>query len=487
MRRLALAAAAALAACSVELEGAPCTTDQNCPDEQRCDGAGVQPGRCAACESDPACSADGFACVDGTTVRECRTNAGSCRYARTISCGALSCLGAEPNAACRCPPNSGAEFAADALQGSALGAPFFPSGDSSPSSPPQCRFRSLGDALAAAATYAGSPPARTATARAVGRSGGTMVFSGEQFPLQVKPGVTLTTNDVPPAAASYVVDLDNAAQVTAALLVEEDATLSGFLVRPSAAGGVGVGVEVACAAPGTDRVRLSSVAVDGKGGLGSAVVARGVAVTGPCSVDLSDVRVESVAGAGVHLASTGMADGFPVLSLLRTTVSGAGDTGIQVRLDATPLLRPSLSVVRSELTSNTGAQYGAGLRRAGGVLFYGTPPSSLTFHSNRVHGNSGDQVVVYSGSSWDLKGGTTLAACGATSNVFACYDTGAVGLGLASAGTVDARFNSWANEPPTAGMDYVVAAGGSVNAVGAGSDVCPAVPVPPASCPLPPP
>jgi hypothetical protein len=316
-----------------------------------------------------------------------------------------------------------------------------------------------------------------------------MVFSGEQFPLQVKPGVTLTTDDVPLAAAGYVVDLDNAAQVTAALLVEEDATLSGFLVRPSAAGGVGVGVEVACAASGTDRVRLSSVAVDGKGGLGSAVVARGVEVTGPCSVDLADVRVDNATGAGVYLASTGTADGSPLLSLLGTTVAGAGDTGIQVRLDTQPFLRPSLSIIGSEVTGNTGAQtYGAALRRAGGVLFWGGSPSTFTFHSNRVHGNKGDQVVVYSGSSWDLNGGTTLAACGTTSNVFACYDTGgAVGLGLASAGSVEARFNSWANEPPTPGLDYVVAAGGNVNAVGTGSDVCPAVPVPPASCPLPPP
>jgi len=482
MRRLALAAAVALAACSVELEGAPCTTDANCPDSQRCDGAGAQPGRCVACETDPGCTVDGFACVDGTTVRECRTNAGSCRYARTISCGTLSCLGAEPNAACRCPPNSGAEFVADALQGSALGAPFFPSGDSSPSSPPQCRFRSLGDALAAAATYAGSPPARTATARAVGRSGGTMVFSGEQFPLQVKPGVTLTTNDVPPAAASYVVDLDNAAQVTAALLVEEDATLSGFLVRPSAAGGALAGVAVSCANAGANQARLSSVGVDGKGVLASAVVARGVDVTGPCSVDLTEIRVDNVTGSGVYLASTGTADGSPVLSLLGTTVTGAGDTGIQVRLDATPALRPSLSVIGSEVADNSGTQtYGTPPRKAGGVLLWGFPPSSLTFRSNRIHDNKGDQVVVYSSYAWDLSGGAGPAACGVTSNLFACYDTGAVGLALASDGTVNGLYNSWAHNPPTGGVDFSVATGGTVDAASA----CPAMP--PASCPLPPP
>jgi hypothetical protein len=481
MRRLALAAVAALGltACTVELEGAPCTTDANCPDSQRCDGAGAQPGRCVACETDPACTVDGFSCAGGSTLRECRTNAGSCRYARYISCGTLTCSGLEPNASCSCLPNGGAEFTADAVQGSALGAPFFPSGISQP---PQCRFRSLGDALAAAVTYAAGPPPRIATARAVGRSGGTMVFSGEQFPLLVTPGVTLTTDDVPLVAGGYVVDLDNAAQATAALRVEEDATVSGFLLRPSTAVGALAGVEVSCALPGADRVRISSVAVDGKGALATVVVARGVDVTGPCSVDLTDVRVDDVTGAGVHLASTGTADGSPALSLLRTTVTGAGDTGIQVRLDATPTLRPSLSVIGSELADNSGTQtYGTPPRKAGGALLWGFPPSSLTFRSNRIHDNKGDQVVVYSSYAWDLSGGAGPAACGVTSNAFACYDTGAVGLALASDGTVNALYNSWAHNPPTGGVDIFLATGGTVDAASA----CPAVP--PASCPLPPP
>ncbi len=479
MRRFAVAAVAALAACSVKLEGAPCTSDANCPDSQRCDLGGAATGQCVTCVPDPACSADGFACTGAATVRECRTNAGACHYSRYISCGTLTCSGGS----CTCPVNGGTEFVADAVQGSAVGAPFFPSGISLP---PQCRFRSLGDALGAAATYAAGPPARTATVRAAGRSGGTMAFSGEQFPLLVKHGVTLTTDDVPPAAGGYVVDLDNAAQVPAAVRVEEDASVSGFLVRPSTAGGALAGVEVSCALPGADRVRISSVAVDGKGALATAVVARGVDVTGLCSADLVDVRVDRVTGAGVYLESAGTAAGAPALSLYRATVTGAGDTGIQVRLDAQNG-HPSLSIISSEVTANTGALYGAGQRRAGGVLFYGANPSSLTFHGNRVHGNQGDQVVVYSTFSWDMSGGAAAAACGVTSNILACYDVArnGVGLALATAGTVDARFNSWANEPPTAGTDYFVAAGGTINATGTGSDVCSSVPA--ASCPLPPP
>ena len=475
MRRLAAALALlAAAACTVPLEGAPCSTDANCPDSQRCDTA---TRACVTCEADPACTADGFTCVGGNTLKECRTNAGSCRYSSNVPCGTLTCS----SGACTCPTNGGSEFVADAVQGSGVGAPFFPSGISSP---PQCRFRRLGDALAAAGVYVAGVPGRTAEVRAAGRSGGIMVFSGEQFPLTVTPGVTLTTDDTLPVAGGYVVDLDNAIPVTAAIRVQEDAALVGFLVRPSAAGGANVGVAVACAAAGAAPAQVSAVTVDGKGALASAAVARGIEVTGICSADLADVRVQSVSGAGVYLASTGTASGTPALSLLRTTVTAAGDTGIQVRLDATPPLQPSLSIVSSEVGGNTGTQtYGTPGRRAGGVLLWGLPPSSLTFHSNRIHDNGGDQVVVFSSYAWNLTGGGAMGDCDVTSNTLACYDTGGVGLALASNGSVDARFNSWAHNPPSAAVDFWVATGGTVDTVGGGGDVCAAVP--PSSCPLP--
>lgn len=465
MRRLALAAAAALAACSVKLEGAPCATDANCPDDQRCEGAGAQPGRCVACQSDPACAADGFACAGGATVRECRTNAGSCHYARYIACGTLTCLAGS----CTCPSNPGSELVADAVQGSALGAPFFPSGLSDP---PQCRFRRLGDALAAAA--AGD------TVKMAGWTAGEVKFSsaatGESFPLTVNQGVTLTTADASPAPAHYVIEVDQGGQTRPVLQVGNDAAVSGFTIRPAAGGSASDALWVNCSVAGSSLVALSSLVLDGKGSLAASTIDEGLKLDGPCDVAATSLVVENAAKTGIRVLS---ATSSASVTIASSTIRGNGDGGLVVNVDAS-LGAPSVSLLDNQVAGNratTVYTVGAVSRRAGGVVLQSATPSPFVFSGNQVHGNSFDQVLVYSSNAWNL----SAATCGAASNTFACYDTTSaggpwVGLAAIGGGAVNAANAYWANGVPSSGTDYFQASGSTVTSspsCGMSSLTCP--------------
>lgn len=101
MRRLALAAAAALAACSVKLEGAPCTSDANCPDEQRCgvDGKCSQaavacPGTAALVNYPPPpslnCQPGQSYCGNDNSIVTCSVDSAVCSH--FPSSGGTSCV-----------------------------------------------------------------------------------------------------------------------------------------------------------------------------------------------------------------------------------------------------------------------------------------------------------------------------------------------------------------------------------------------------------
>ncbi len=465
MRRLALAAVAALAACSVELEGAPCTSDANCPGDQRCDGAGAGTGRCVACETDPACTADGFTCADLHTIRECRTNAGTCRYARYIACGTLSCGEPLPNAAaCPCLDNGG-EVVADPVQGSVAGVPpFFPTGSSSPS---QCRFRRLSDALEAA--FAGD------TVKMSGWSGAEVKFSGaatgESFPLVVKPGVTLTTTDASLDPAHYVIEVDQAGAARPVVQLDHDAAASGFTIRPAGVGAASAAVSVNCTAAG--MVILASLVVDGKGSLAASAIDDGLHLKGPCSVAVSSLLMQGAVKAGIRVESSIPMGGASSVSIASSSIRGNGDGGLVVNVDAS-FGKPSLSVTGNDITGNSATTSYTDTtvtpnvtRKGGGVVLLAAVPNPLVFAGNRVHDNSFDQVLVWSSAinTWDLSG----AGCGLTSNVFACYDTLNVGgpwVGLSALGgtTVNALNESWANSVPQSGTDYFRAGTSTVNA-----------------------
>ncbi len=463
MRRLAVAAMAALAACSVKLEGAPCTTDANCPDEQRCDAA---THACVTCEPDPACASDGFACADPNTMRECRTNAGTCHYSRLISCGTIACQGSAPAATCPCPSNPG-EILADAVQGSA-GAPFNPTGLSSPA---QCRFKRLGDALAAASS--GSTVRMAGWTAAAGEVKFSGAATGESFPLQVKQGVTLSTDDATPTPAHYVIEVDQPGPARAVLQLEDDTAASGFTVQPAGSGSASAALLVSCSIAGTNAVALSGLVLDGKGSLGASAIGDGLTLSTQCGVSVQSVVVQNAARAGIRVNTAGLATSPPTVSIAACFMRSNGDSGLVV--DVNPSLGPlSVSVTGNEVSLNSATTPftdGTATRRGGGVVLRGAVPQSFAFTGNTVHGNSFDQVLVYSSGSWNL----SATACGSSSNTFTCYDVnnggGWVGLSSLGGASVAASDDSWAHGTPSAGIDFFQALGSTVYV---GTTSCPA-------------
>ncbi len=550
---LRAAALLLLAGCSVPLDGGKCTTDQNCPSDQRCDN-----GTCVACVPDSACPAQDVSCADATTLRECRTNSASCRYLvqethcapefcvaspNSATCGCppdgtsagQGCAGAtvgdlrcDSNAAnvdvlactvdatsgchmwlaapgttcssqqklcgtrsgapaCECPANPGPDFFADSDSGSATDALPYATGVTNP---PDCRIKTLTQALSKAASYASGPPSRSSAVRATGWSSGQKLFAkakGEIFPLDVATGVTLGTDGAGAIPGSYAIAVDDASASVGVQLASA-ASLVGFVVANSLA--TGDAVALACASNAAPA-HVSAVQINGKGAASPfPKMANGVNAQGACGASLDAVAVSEVAQAGLLVnsattsVSTSVSGGTfssngigmrlqtgtvalgsgievtgnatygiyagwdvagtsPALDLTATqlNVHDNNDTGILVKfLPAGSAVRISNSAVKS---NRAVTMYGSG-RMAGGLQLWGSAPT-LVFSGNAVCSNDGDQVGVYSSvGTWELGGGS---ACGSTSNAFTTTAT-IYGIYTTSA-TVNARNNWWQTDPPT--------------------------------------
>lgn len=477
-----------------------------------------------ACVSDPACTANGTFCVGGDPrqVRACGTAAGGCRYSVLSSCAdPKTCQGTPGQAACGCPPAgsgagsacatlnaqacdaasrnaitcvssgscqvwapsagttctaqglvcdasggtpacvcdqaySGTALYADQASGSAASDPVKPTGAPTPAA---CRFKSLASALTAASSGD--------TVKMAGWTGAEVKFSnassGESFPLVVKAGVTLTTDDAAPNPDHYVVEVDQAAPAQPVLRLDHDAAASGFTVRPGGAGSASDAVLVNCAGPGTAPVGLTSLVLNGRGALAAGAIGDGLRLLGTCGVNASSLVVENAIGAGIRVeTSTQMLAVPPAISIAGSTIQGNGDSGMVVNVDASNGA-PSLSLTGSVITSNraTTAHTDTTVvpnvtRRGGGLVLLAAAPNPLLFTGNRVYGNSYDQVLVWSSdTTWTLSG----LACDATSNLFKCYDTATgggpwVGLSVLGGGTVSALNDAWVNGVPQSGLDY---------------------------------
>jgi hypothetical protein len=548
----ALLALGLAAACTVTTTGAPCTTDANCPTGQGCGGDGAcgaaalecpgyvpgvgvcrvgtscdasgklvpctstggvcavaqapqgcpPPQTCqgaageAACRCPPAgvdagqgCATAGAeACVGARWLR-CAASAGCQVWSVAADCGSSGLVCGATAVACACPANDGPDFLADAVAGSPAGASPAPTGVASPAA---CRFRSLTDALAAAG-------ASTRTGRAVRASGwasgAAMVFSeanGEAFPIRVPAGVALTPQDGVPGhyAIQPASPVPSAGGVAPVVALEEGAGLAGFGVRPGPSASASDALLIACGAATGATTRLADLDLEGTASGGSAPsVDDGIQVSGPCSVELSRVAVTAFARAGVRVEVSGAAS----IALTEGSIRGCGDTGLVVAASGIASVR----ITGQEITGNRGSTpRGTASRTVGGVLFLGAKPATLAFAGNRVYGNKGDQVMVFSsfGSAadpWNLAGGTACSnPPAAPNNVIACYDPAVNGSGAgsgpgvgviqASSGVVNARFNSWTDYPPVGDVDYLPGTGGVVDAIGAGNDFCAAATV---TCP----
>jgi hypothetical protein len=485
-----------LASCSVPLDGGKCTTDQNCTSSERCSA-----GTCVACVPDPTCTADGSSCTDATTVRHCQTNYGGCRYGWVEKCDSQGklCGTTSGSAACECPPYAGATFNADSDLGSPTDAlPYATGADS----PPDCRIRTLTQALAKAT--AATPPA---TVRATGWSAGEKAFSkakGETFPLEVRPNVTLTTSDPIPAPGHYAIVLDDVT-APAAVNLHEGGNVSGLVVRSTT--GVGDGIALACGTA-TPQASITSVDVEGAGKL-----QYGVDVKGTCGAAIADVTAAgatsaalvvnsatstvatTVTGGKYEASATGVKilqgsvtlAGTEVASNTSASASGVGlrvgdgtkdvtvvatglsihdndDTGLIVQTTPTSSVTVTGATIRSNKGMNQPSQYGPAMstRQAGGVLLWSASPGTFIFQNNKVYSNGFDQVGVYENTgSWNLGGGTSVTACNVTSNTFTCRDVANSGFAVYSTGaSVAAGYDFWQNDPPIINQDV----NGPVNA-----------------------
>ena len=524
MRRAAvLLAALALAACRVDVEGAPCGEPgsiDDCPSGQACGNDLRCSERATQCRDaalrctplvDKRCSADAAVKETCTRIDPCQgwefvADDGDDCAAADLACGTRSPGGV---VACECPPGfTGPGFAADPVEGSPDPGAFpFPTGAARP---PECRFKRLGDALSAAGAVAGP-----AVVRAHGAEGAEIVFgdetSGDAFPLAVPANVTVRAAEAPAGATIL-----RAHAPTEANVVVLQGRIEAFRIESD--GATGAGVVTSCGASG--RPSLDAVAVEGGQSLASGIDVG----PGTCGADLTDLDVSNVAGPALrvradagapvavpsgrfHASSVGIrvtggkltvgVEGEPLskvevsgnagegivltggmatvldVQIHNATVSDNGGTGIVLDVvgqSSKLTLRGSTGV--SNGVTSPRDYGGATTRQAGGILVSQVSLAAFTFLANRVYANGHDQLAFESSGPWSISPG----ACGPSSTLFACVDAGAYAVSVAGSGTVDASNTVWPGTPPAA---YV---NGNVTA----SDWCSSqtgVPTPPATCP----
>lgn len=424
-----------------------CGVDDACLHVQAtesCDpGESCVTGACACPGAGPAegdsCSVIGDTTCDGPVLLTCAQKVADspCNvWTRVEDCSGsgLACTGSAPSASCACPPVEGSPrtLFADALTEPVPGLV------ATGANVPGCRFSSLGAAIEAASDGD--------TVKATGADLGPMVF--KEGPLTVRPGMTLTTTDAPPAPGNYVIEPTDAVGTSTLVTLRPGATFAGFVVRNTTASGAGLATSCPDLAD-TAEVTVEAVHV---GGLGTGDPAprflHGLAHSGRCSLSLRDSIIEGAADSGVHVLSQSTT----------ATLIMTGNT-VQRNKGATAYRINGID------------------RLAGGVALRGSAPSAVTFTGNKVLGNEGDQVVVFMSGTLNM----SSPACGGSSNVLACYAAPGVGISTA-ASLVDVTNMAWARPviELLPDQDYVVATGstlaGTTQGCGAFTGACPAAP-----------
>ncbi len=484
---LALAIAAALAACSVDVEGARCSlvgSTTECPSGQRC-GTGLTCSvRAASCEP---CVVGATSCRAGVTcsVVECTADGdAACGTWKVAGPGAVSLQ------TCQIPLGGVTQECA------CLSHVVDPAGGT-------CKYASIASAIAAATRF---------DAPKVVLGGAAFTYGNaidDAAPIVIPAGVTLTGDDAATAAATNRL-IAVQGPGPEGLRVQAGASVRGVAVQRgvSASNELTIGVLLAGGAAAGGNT-LVSVRVDAGGAGGG--FATGLRVAGANAVAVSDVLVQGATVAGLEVNRLGAGDVVLVdqsvfdgnqvgVSLLRgdLTLSGSsvkrsawegvvaatgtpGQTSLALVDDVIAWngrggvrlsVNDALNFTGTRICGNTGYDrtFSGITRTVGGLYVSGNPPASaLGFTGNLIHGNEGDQVYVGAASSpWELSG---APACTASSrNVFAGYT--APGVGVAAVGaSVAARFNSWGETFPLAGTDFYyppASPGGSVDA-GTGS------------------
>jgi hypothetical protein len=510
---LALVSELLLSACTVHVDGAPCSvpgTTVDCPADQ-------------ACGNDLRCSARALSCVasrctpDATYCSSTKVaTAVRCDHAADPVCGrwvdedcgarGMEC-GTRGSGACECPEYAGTVVVADPGGSPSRSAVPFPRGQASPR---ECSFGTLADALATLAATTASGLVQVAG----GDPGAAVVFgtpTGEPWPLVVPANVTVRAA---PAPSGPTVIRGGADPAAIGMLVRVQGVLEGL--RVEGGGASGVGLELSCGLAGAPALR--DVVVDGGGHLdpGLAITAglrAGISVIGACGATLQRVGVTRAAGpalsvepgagavqvaggsysaseigvwlrggsteltpdgvssvivsgnawlgvlVGGGVAAPAALASVPLATLDHVVVSGNGAVGVVVSrlVEASSLVQLRACDVSANgrarvLTSGaTGNE-----RQVGGVLVAVQTPATLEYDGNRLWSNAGDQLVIDSNSSWQF--GPT--SCGADSSLFACVIAGQQYAlrKVGASGTVVTTFFRWPGSPEAAYVSSGVSA-----------------------------
>lgn len=325
-----------LAACSVNVTGAPCHADQNCPSGEYCvggfcrdapandgsedgggdggeesDGGLCDGGACSACDAGATpvelacCTTPGASECSGDTLFGCTADGGAPVWSRVEDCAMdnQQCRspgeGAPPR--CLCRPNTGGVFYADPDSGALPGAGDLPTGVEEPA---RCRFRRLGDALPTASGFEVRVP------------GGVGQFDQETFPLLIPAGTTLGGYCENDGGCSRLT-LKRGGGGSPLVYLSPDSGLSRFeLVNGE---GSATAAALGCS---SGEVTIDRVAILARNPAG-ARLSHGIRVEGSCKLSASEVRVSGASQVGVQLSAG-------TLSLDGGIVSDNGSEGISV-------------------------------------------------------------------------------------------------------------------------------------------------------------
>ena len=493
-----------LAACTVNVEGAPCTvpgTTVDCPDKQACGNDLRCSTRALDCKTTGTmCAPSGWQCNTSTEVTE-RCDGGDpvCGVKVTDDCGArhMVCKVPPGSGACECPDPSSVPTTVTADPGGSPdpSKPPYPRGQASPR---ECSFGRLADAIAALS------PTVPGTVEIAGAAGAPVVFgsaTGESWPLTIPANVTVRAALAPAGPTIVRAGPDPGAAGT---LLRVSGTLDG--VRVEGRGATGTGVELVCGAAGVPA--LLDVAVDGgatldASGVVTAGLRAGISVTGTCGGLVQRALVTAISGPGLAVEASAGAGAVQVLGgtfadsevgiWLRggttnvgpdasgaTTVYRNAWMGIAIGGGPDPaapaVTIPGATIDRATVNANKGTGVvvarlveagsfvnlldcsvsengklprvltrptGTPAHPVGGVLLALASSGTFPdFTGNTLWANGGDQLVIDSGASWSI-GPTPSDGCSALSNAFACVTNG-YALALVGGGSVtSAPYNVW--------------------------------------------
>jgi len=255
--------------------------------------------------------------------------------------------------------------------------------------PPACRFKTLGDALTVARLTA-SPFSRVV---AIHETAGTATFPNEPVPLDIPAGVTVTTADSPSFNTDHYVISLSGSQTLARITLGNGASLSGFKVDGTAAGGSQILVTNAAPATAIDLHHLNIVSPGGTGTVGIQI--NGIVAATANTIALSGAEV------GIDLVnSSGVASSLAKLTGSAIT-SASTLFGVRIGTNSSLVLATSGIVVAN----------GTGISDAG--------TANLTGVTVQVTGTSGTRTGIA------LVGAASLVASGGGVTV---VDSGGIGI-----------------------------------------------------------